>query len=347
MRKLAIFLTLTSLTISGVGWGEDEIAISGWKLAMARGLEAHLQQSESGMQGLQLSFRKRGEERRLLALEAAQTIDLSRYKTMLLRYRLHLASGQAPRLAVVVFSQDGSRWFKVRSTPLSAGKLTEARLPLASFQQWALSDKDRESSDWQQVAKMWIGWVFDGPADGSIDIFGVSLTSTGYRPTTPLTITGADAGQWSVGQDPAVRSHLTTPNEGPDGRPCMKFEFTFPGGRHMYATPFTPVPSGETEGYRALRFTYKATLPAGIPGLLVMLGEGGAQFFADPPPPPSNDWVTITLPFEQFKLGSWSKDDNGRLDLDKVDRVYIAVHGTASGKGGEGTIWVTDIQFVP
>jgi hypothetical protein len=116
----------------------------------------------------------------------------------------------------------------------------------------------------------------------------------------------------------------------------------------MYAIPSTPVPEQGLEGYRALRFTYKASLPAGIKGLLVTLGEhGGGQYFADPAPPASADWTTITIPFENFKKAGWAKDTNEKLDLDQVDRLMIGVHGTASGAGGGGCIWVTDIEFVP
>jgi hypothetical protein len=127
----------------------------------------------------------------------------------------------------------------------------------------------------------------------------------------------------------------------------MKLEFTFPGGKHMYCVPATPVPEVELEGYVGLRFTYKAALPPGIEGLLVMLGESGGQFPADPAPPPSDDWTTVTLLFSDFELGSWSKDDNGQLDPNKVSSVHIACHGAATGAGGPGTIWATDIEFVP
>jgi len=301
----------------------------------------------AGGEALQVAFTKPGEERRLLALEVPPPADLSGYRAVILRYRVQLSQGQAPRLALLVFDRPGGAWFKVQSSPVAVGESTEGRLSLASFQRAAFSREAGEAPAWDRIEKLWVGWVLDGPAEGRLEVSQISFTREPYRPTAPLKITDGGPGQWTVGQDPAVQSTLTTPNEGPNGQPCMKFEFTFPGGRHMYATPFTPVPSGDREGYRALRFTYKATLPEGIGGLLVMLGEGGAQFFADPPPPPSADWTTLTLPFEQFKLGGWSKDDNGQLDLERVDRVYIAVHGTAAGNGGSGTLWATDIQFVP
>ena len=29
----------------------------------------------------------------------------------------------------------------------------------------------------------------------------------------------------------------------------------------------------------------------------------------------------MTIPFEDFKLGAWSKDDNGQLDIDRIQNV--------------------------
>ena len=173
------------------------------------------------------------------------------------------------------------------------------------------------------------------------------FTDEPYKAETPIAITGGDKpGSWNVGKDPAVQSTLTTPNEGPDGKPCMKFEFRFPGQRHMYALPSVPVPGADLEGYSALRFRCKASLPQGLRGLLVTLAErGGGQWYCEPPPSP--EWGVITLPFAQFQLAGWSKDDNGKLDLDQIGSIIIGTHGTAIGEGGPGTISVADVQFVP
>jgi hypothetical protein len=193
-----------------------------------------------------------------------------------------------------------------------------------------------------------VGLTIDGPAEGVLEISDVRFTREPYKPTKSLRITGDGPGVWSVGKDPAVEATLTTPNEAPGGKACMKFEFKVPGGRHMYAIPSTPVPDTELDGYRALRFTYKAALPDGIKGLLVTVGEhGGGQFYADPPPPASAEWTTVTIPFASLKFAPWSKDPNGRFDLGQVDRVMIGTHGTASGKGGPGVICVTDVELIP
>ena len=69
---------------------------------------------------------------------------------------------------------------------------------------------------------------------------------------------------------------------------CMKVKFTFPGGRHMYMVPTTSVPETDLDGYRALRFKYRAVLQEGLQGLLVSLHEAdGSQYVATPAPPVS------------------------------------------------------------
>ena len=55
----------------------------------------------------------------------------------------------------------------------------------------------------------------------------------------------------------------------------------------------------------------------------------------------------MTIPFERFQRGSWSKDDNDRLDLDAVLSVAVGVHGTTTEAQGKGAIWLSDIAFVP
>ncbi len=325
--------------------------VQGLKLVPIGGVKARAERvddADNGKAALKVTFQKTGEERRLLALEARPRGSLIGVRAVALRYRLKLAKGRSPRPAVTVFEQGGGVWFKVGSSPVTTGEFADRRLSVASLRQAAFSDDESGELEWDNVEKVWIGLVIDGPAEGTFELSDARLTSEPYKPTQPLRITGDGPGKWNVGKDPAVKATLTTPAEGPGGKSCMKFEFRFPGGRHMYAVPSTPVQSAELEGYRALRFTYKATLPEGIQGLLVMLGErGGAQYCADPAPPPSADWTTLTIPLEKFKLGGWSKDANGRLDLEQVGRVMIAAHGTAAGAGGTGTIWVTDIELVP
>ena len=351
MQKIiTAVLTLALAVAVGAAVAQNVEVPIGEDLALVplSGIEAKLEQgTAAGEPRLKVTFKKTGDERRFLALEARPEGDLTGAKALALSYRLQLESGEGLRSALMVYDTDGDAWYRVGSNPLRVGELADLRIPVTGLTRTAFTPESAEELDWGAVEKVWLGAVIDGPAEGTFELGEAHFTSEPYRPTEPIRVTGEGAGTWTVGKDAAVQATLTTPNEGPDGKPCMKLEFTFPGGKHMYCIPSMPIPEVELEGYTALRFTYKATLPPGIEGLLVMLGESGGQFMADPAPPPSDDWATVTLLFSDFELGGWSKDDNGQLDLNKVSSVFIACHGAATGAGGPGTIWATDIEFVP
>jgi len=319
----------------------------GFRVAPVGGVRASLKPTKlpGGAAGVRVEFQKSGEERRLVALEAPVSQLPTGIHALTLKTRLRLTKGEAPRLALVVYEKDGGAWFKVGSNPLPTAEVVEVRLPVGRLTRAAFSRDDDDQVGWNQVDRMWLGLVFDGPAAGAWEVGAVRLTDEPYHPTRPLRITGDGPGKWTVGKDPAAKATATTPNEGPDGKPCLRFDFTFPGGRHMYALPTTPVPAAELEGYRALRFRYKATVPQGLKGLLVTLHEqSGGQYYVEPPP--SADWTTLEVPFTKFKRAGWAKDPNGKFDLNQVNAITIGTHGTAT-KGGSGTIWAADIEFVP
>lgn len=297
-------------------------------------------------------FNKTGDVRRMLALESQSGSTLDAPKALEIQYRLQLQAGPAPKAAVVVYERGGGAWFKVHNRPLQAGKATEictVRVPVTGLKQAGFSNDASGKLEWSNMEKVWIGLLMDKPTRGVFCFMNATLTDEPYRPTRPLIITdGARPGKWSVGQDKAAKSTLTTPAEGPNGQKCMKVAFSFPGGRHMYMVPGVPVGDVDVEGYSTLKFTYKADLPEGLKGLLVTLIESsGGQYYADPPPPASSEWTTIKIPVAKLKKASWSRDPNNRLDMADVTKVNIGAHGVAKPKLAKGTIWVTDIQFLP
>ena len=133
----------------------------------------------------------------------------------------------------------------------------------------------------------------------------------------------------------------------PNGGECMKYVFTVPAGRHMYAIPSTPVAVEDLEGYSALRFKYKYQIPAGM-RMLISLGEaGGPMYFVEPAGPWSAEWAEMTIPLSKFQWATWSqKDDNGQFDLAKLSTVQIGTHGVPA-EAGEGSIMVCDVELVP
>lgn len=322
--------------------------MEGLKLIQLGGIEAKLSQvpeADAGRPALRVDFKKSDEPRRLLALEAHPAQSATGATALVARYRLDLKSGQA-LLAFVAWDEQGNAWYKTGSSPASTGAFAEGRLSVRAPRSAAFNSEPALELDWSDIQKVWVGLIIDGSAEGAFELSSARLTNEPYRATEPLVLKFAEPQNWGIAKDPAVTAEMSVANEGPNGEPCTKLSFTFPGGKHMYLVPSMALPQTDLDGYSALEITYKAELPPGIEGLLVMLGESGGQFMAEPMPKASETWLTVTIPFADFKLGGWSKDDNGKLDVDRVNSVMIGAHGTSPG-GGPGLITVADIRFVP
>ena len=371
MRKqMNIVLGTAILLAAGLALAHAEVnlplggganGIEGLKLVPTSGVKATLSlaaAADGDKSAAKIAFKKDGEERRLIALVALPKGNPDGARAVSCRYKVTLASGKAPHLALVVYQTDGVSWYKVVGEAMPAGgttpvrEFTEGRIPVTAMNKTAFSEGEAKTVAWDKLGRVWLGIVLDSAAEGTIEFSEARFTDQAYRPTTPVRVTGDGAGTWGVGQDPAVVSKLTTPNEGPDDKPCLKVEFKFPIGMHMYMIPSTSVPATDLEGYTAIRFMYKATLPQGLigSGLLVTLGErSGAQYTVDvnSMPPASAEWRSVTIPFEKFALAGWAKDDNNHFDTDQINNVQIGCHGSAQGNDGTGTIWLRDVEFVP
>ena len=297
---------------------------------------------------LKVAFSKMGSCRRLLYLRAEAAGRLASVKAIALQYRLQLVELARPRLAVVVFDSDGESWIKVARLVAPSATLSDARVSLAALRPTDFSPRANGKVDWQEAQRVWLGIVLDGPAEGTLEIRSPRLTDEPSRPTEPLLLTADGARQWTMHRDKAVQSRLTTSDGGPGGQACMRAEFSFPGGRHMFCTNSLSVPFDDLEGYRALRITYRAELPPGISGMLVLLSErSGACYLAEPSLPASAAWQTVTIPLDRFRLAAWSKDADSRLGMEEVTRVWVGAHGSATGDGGSGSISVCNMALVP
>ena len=323
----------------GVGGGDN--GLGGLQPAAVGGLKVSV---KAAADALALTFDKAGPERRLLAVEGAPQGDLSWVKTIAATYQLDLTGGEA-RLAVVLFDQDGGVWYKIAGETCSTGAATDASLSVKSLSQATFSEDQDNQLGWNALRRVWLGIVIDGQAKGTLKLLKAQFSPDEYKPSKPLAVAFKDAKAWSTSQDGAVKSTLTTPNAGPDGQLCLQLDVTFPAGRHMYCLPAVGLPRAEMDGYRALSFKLKGAVPKPIGKLLVSVFEAdGSQYYMEPAD--SAEWQTIELPFDKFKLGSWTKDENDQLDLGQVNRVSIGCHGTAEGDG-KGLLTVCDIKFVP
>ncbi|MGE5531908.1 MAG: hypothetical protein ACM3VW_07335 [Bacteroidota bacterium] len=341
MRTLLLVIVALALMTAAVA--EVNVPLQKLQPASTSGFVAT---SKVAAGAVTVSFKKAGEERRFLALQGVPAGNAAGAKTAEISYRLDLTSGQAPRAAVLVYEKSGGSWYKIGG-PATTGADANARVSVAALTETAFSSDTNKQLDWDQVDRVWVGFIFEGPAEGKLTVTGARLTDQSVLPTQPLRLTGAGAGKWSSGQDPAVKAKLSMAPEGPGGRECMKYEFSVPGGRHMYAIPSTTVEAEDIEGYKALRFKYRAQIPTGM-RLLVSVGEsGGPLYFVERSGPFPTEWAEMTLPLDQFKWASWStKDENGQFDLSKLTTVQVGTHGTPA-QAGDGFIMVCDLELVP
>ena len=351
-KALLLFaLVMTSVTTHA---GEDILplgggpaGIRGLTLVPLPGAKAQLATSAGT---LKVTFAKEGTERRFIAL-AAEVKGVSFIPQALeASCALTLSEGKASdvRPGLLLYEKDGGAWFKLGRPLAASGTATDARFSVQSFREAAFSEDTNTQLDWKDVERAWFGLVVDGKVNAEFELRRLVLTSAPFRPTKPLSVFQPDAKAWSMAADSAVTHKLVSAQNGPGNIPCTRLTFTFPGGRHMYVTPSQAFPENEVSAYAGLRLTYKASLPEGIDGLLVLLSEqGGGQYYPARLPAASETWTTADIPFSAFKHASWTKDANGRLDLDLINRIVVGAHGQAKGKGGDGTVSIVDIQLYP
>ena len=291
-----------------------------------------------------LTFENRLSERRMAAIAGTPAGKIEGTRALAFDYRLAMQTDSLPPIVALFLENDGGAWYRISKAKGTRNEFGAVRLPLkGTFNRAMFAEDTDETIQWDQVERVWLGLLTDGPASGVLEVRHVRFTDEPFQPDTPAAL----GTSWDIAQDSAIQSKLNPAAKGPNGATIMEYRFDLPGSRHMYAMARTPVDVEELDGYSGLKFTYQAELPKGIDGLLVMLIESdGTQYRAVPAPQASKEWQTITIPFDKFERGSWSKDENDRLDLDEVSSVAIGMHGTATA-GASGIIHVAEVQFVP
>jgi len=341
LRTILIALVMLAVTAA---FAAVDVPLQNLRPAMMSGFVAKATTSGGAVS---FAFKKAGEERRLLAAEGVPAGNLSGALAAEIKYEVKLTTGDAPRLAVIAWDKDGGSWYKVGARSVKTSGAGSGRLSTAGLSQTAFSTDASGQLEWGNVDRLWVGFIFDGPAEGTATISGVRLTDTPVVPTEPVALINC-AGKWSDGHDPAVKTTIGAPKEGPAGQDCFRYEFDVPAGKHMYACPNAPIIADDLEGYKALRMTIKGEIPQGM-RLLIQFGEqGGPMYFiekqADQMPAA---WTELTIPLSDFKWATWSpKDDNGQLDLAKLNMLSIGSHGVPAN-ARLGTIEVCDVELVP
>ncbi|HQK94985.1 MAG TPA: hypothetical protein PLD23_15860, partial [Armatimonadota bacterium] len=247
-------LTASGQESAAVAVGGDA-GVAGLSLVSVGGVRASAGMAAPGGDGATWlwQFRNTDTAPRLLALSAP--FDGGLPEGMLsaqFRCSATLVEGNAPRLAVVLFEKGGACWFALGPTAPTA-QVADASISLEPLRQAAFSTDESGQLEWGEVVRVWVGAVLEGRSAGTFRLSRAVLTSEPYKAEKPLRLTGNGPGVWSVGKDPAVTAVLTMPDEGPDGKPCMKVDFHFPGQQHMYMVPSTPIVPGERGGFSGLR----------------------------------------------------------------------------------------------
>lgn len=343
----ALLVTLL-LTFVGVAAPAAEMELDA-ALAEASLVPANLPLSIAhGEAGATLTFDKDSPERQFVGAVLALPVITLEPLSLRASVRLTGVSSDEVRLACVLWTEDGQAWYALGLAPARAFEEggAEVSLPLSGLTRAAFSFGD-SPLEWAQVRRMWLGAVVDAVGEGSLTIGRVALSSEPFRASEPLVLTEPGRpGSWEVGSDSQVTWDLSYPETGPDGRSVTEIRFRFPGGSHMFVTPSIPVPA-PLSGYNSMRLVYQSALPPGIDGLLVMLAEDAAQFQGPAPPATGEEWSEAIIDLADFRLGAWSTDDDGALDLAGVGRVFVGAHGVADGGGGEGVIRIASIEFLP
>ena len=158
--------------------------------------------------------------------------------------------------------------------------------------------------------------------------------------------TGGD-GEWSCSSaahaPTAIRIDAAA---GPAGTPAAVLEFEYTTVKYNWNWATVSVGSVVPAGFAAVRVTYMTDMPQGFPGLNVMVREATKAGYWVPKglPPSPGRFRTETLPFAMFTLPPWSRDENGKLDVDCIRAVSI---GVETGAAGTGRIVIADVVLVP
>ncbi|MCE5240352.1 CIA30 family protein [bacterium] len=341
LRTILAVLVLLAVTTA---YAAVDVPLQNLKPAVTSGFAA---KASTAAGGVTFAFKKTGDERRLLAVEGAPAGNLSGALAAEVKYQVSVTTGEAPRLAVIAWDSDGGSWYKVGARSVKTDGAGVGRVSTAGLIQTAFSTDASGQLEWGNVKRLWVGFIFDGPAAGSAAVTGVRLTDIPVVPTEPVAIINV-AAKFGDSHDPAAKTTISAPAEGPGGKTCFKYEFDVPAGKHMFACPSTAIIADDLEGYKALRFQIKGDIPQGMRLLIQFSEQGGPIYFVEKQPSdvPAN-WAEMTIPLSEFKNATWGpKDDNGQLDLAKLNTLSIGSHGVPAN-ARLGTIMACDVVLVP
>jgi hypothetical protein len=337
--KTALLVVALLAMAPSVCLGQEELMFRG--LGLASGFDVRM----DGGHDKTVAFSKATPERRMLSLAFDVHALPEPVKAFEAQCRLSADAGLTCRWALVVFEDDGDEWVKIASDTASDGAPQGVRISVAAPRRLEYSRAGDSTLGWANVRGLWFGLIVDGVGGGNLEVANPRLTSEPARPAKPVSI-GLAPSDWTQHKDPAAQGTLGV-GDGPEGN-TLRIDFTFPGGRHMFCTNSRALPAEDLEGYGKLRMTYRAALPAGLSGLLVLLATmDGTCYRAEPMPPPAAAWTMLELPLERFVRAEWTPRGAESLNPSEAVTIWVGTHGTPGGDGGPGFIEVAELALVP
>jgi len=178
LKAIAMAELLSTILLAS---SQDDLAR--WRVVPTAGLNVRWKRMG---EKLVINFSKLGKERRLLLLETTQP-QISKAKSVSLRYRLRLVRGGQLRFAVLAHGAAGEVWFKIAQPVGDMDKEVDWRIPLSGLKPAAFSTAQTDP-DMAKIRKLQVGLVLDGVCEGVWEIESISLSLEPFKPTKPRVV---------------------------------------------------------------------------------------------------------------------------------------------------------------
>ncbi len=203
---------------------------------------------------------------------------------------------------------------------------------------------DGRGALWQVVCSTTAGERFC--AQGRVDVIGAASAALAARePVKVVDDFEGDLGRWGQDLPPGAALEMTPSEEvAHSGKRSLRLQYSFGGAEGFWASAVLRF--GEPQpwsAYRGLSFWMYWTEKPDCLLQVHLPEEGGGTYCASVPVEGAPaQWHRVVLPLSDFKLGGFSQDPNGTLNLDQV-KLFALVGGA---QAGTHTLYVDDIQLL-
>ncbi len=174
--------------------------------------------------------------------------------------------------------------------------------------------------------------------EGRSDVIGAESYAQAERePVVTLEDFESGIGRWQKGAGEGARLTLSPKDGG------MEIAIVHGPPQGTWASAVLPFAAPQKwSAYAGLTFRLKWTeLPASQLQLHLIEEQGGTYYATFDAGTTAGRWRVVTVPFHDLKLGGWTQDPDGYLNLDRI--VSLAIVGTSST--GSSTFCVDDLRL--